>query len=242
MHSEPSSVPRTWQALWSQRGQRELGRAASALRNAMDADGFDSGPGFLDEETYRLWASHAMALLRLEVDHDVLDCGSGAGAMSMLLTLRARSCVSVDYAWPLLRLGMRLGTLSRPVVGEAAALPFADNAFDRVICTSVAQYFPDLPYAIRVVSEMLRVSRSHGRILIMDIPDATYKLAALAERQDVSGHTYSKLTMEHMYYRRESFRDLENHLSCNITIVDHDLSTDLYGNAAYRFHVVLEKL
>jgi len=54
-------------------------------------------------------------------------------------------------------------------VAEAARLPVASNAFDKVFCYSVAQCFPSAAYARDVVREMVRVCRPGGIVLMGDI-------------------------------------------------------------------------
>lgn len=55
------------------------------------------------------------------------------------------------------------------IAGEAARLPVADDAFDRVLCYSVFQCLPTPKYAERSLRELIRVCRPGGVILVGDV-------------------------------------------------------------------------
>jgi ubiquinone/menaquinone biosynthesis C-methylase UbiE len=51
-------------------------------------------------------------------------------------------------------------------LGDAAAMPFADNSFDRIVCRAAFKNFAD---PVRAMCEMHRVLRPGGRALIIDL-------------------------------------------------------------------------
>lgn len=57
-------------------------------------------------------------------------------------------------------------------VGDAQDLPFADRSFDSVVCTYALCSVPDVA---RAVSEMMRVLRSGGRLILVDHVRSTVK-------------------------------------------------------------------
>jgi SAM-dependent methyltransferase len=73
----------------------------------------------------------------------VLDLGSGPGtAGRAALRAGARQVVAADLAFPMLASGR--GSLS-PVVADAAALPFRDQAFDLVLAAFLVSHLADVP-------------------------------------------------------------------------------------------------
>jgi ubiquinone/menaquinone biosynthesis C-methylase UbiE len=233
----------TWKALWHERGLRHTAAPSLARRAAIDANGFDWGPGFLEEAAHAAWATDAIKLLELDRHLRVLDCGSGAGALSSYLSEVAPSCVSLDYSQPLLALGSRLGTVRMPVAAEAGRLPFRSGVFDRVLCNSVFQYFPTLAYAEGVVQELLRISRPVCRIVIMDVLDAALKDAAVEARLRSTRKAQQRgsADLTHLYYERAFFAEQASRFQCTATFTDHVLSPTDYEHAPFRFHVVIAR-
>jgi SAM-dependent methyltransferase len=96
-------------------------------------------------------------------DAVVLDVGSGDKPHWRADVLLDRY---VDAAYGGQRSGRAAARISRPMFdADAAAMPFADNVFDYVICSHVLEHVPD-PAA--VVAEMTRV----GRAGYIEVPEA----------------------------------------------------------------------
>jgi dolichol-phosphate mannosyltransferase len=91
----------------------------------------------------------------------VLDIGCGSGRIIQDLP----AAFGLDLRLPKLR--FLRDRHSRLVQGDMFALPFADSAFDTVICSEVIEHVPDRP---QVFQEMTRVLRPGG-ILILGTPD-----------------------------------------------------------------------
>jgi arsenite methyltransferase len=115
----------------------------------------------------------SLGLIELRPGERLLDVGSGAGS-SALLAARGFGClvVGLDYGTDAVRRGRQAadaaGLCDRVafVVGDAGALPFADDEFDALLCECSLSTFPD---KARAVSEMRRVLRPGGRVAISDV-------------------------------------------------------------------------
>ncbi len=95
-----------------------------------------------------------------------LDSGCGAGALAFALAPFVESVVGVDLSVELVEAGRRLAPANcELVVGDSTALPFEYGSFDIVGCMRVLHHArrPEL-----VVSELARVTRPGGRILLVD--------------------------------------------------------------------------
>lgn len=100
----------------------------------------------------------------------VLDVGTGNGRTLRGVVAWGRrrggswSGVGVDRSPETAVIAAAEGT--RVVRADGLALPFADGAFDAVLCTLTLHHFPDAE-ARALVREMARVSR--GRVLVSDL-------------------------------------------------------------------------
>lgn len=95
-----------------------------------------------------------------------LDSGCGAGGLAFALAPFVGSVVGVDLSDDLVAAGRDLAPANCELrVGDAAALPFAYGSFDIAGCMRVLHHAhrPEL-----VVSELSRVTRPGGRILLVD--------------------------------------------------------------------------
>lgn len=97
----------------------------------------------------------------------VLELGSGPGALAESLTRRGKRVVSLDLSLSMLQSGKtRLdakGTLVRFCAGRCQALPFTTGSFDEVIAAGVLEYVPELDTALK---EIARVLRPEGRAIL----------------------------------------------------------------------------
>jgi demethylmenaquinone methyltransferase/2-methoxy-6-polyprenyl-1,4-benzoquinol methylase len=118
--------------------------------------------------------------LRLPDDGILLDAGGGTGRSSFhLLPLVGRLAIC-DASLPMLRQALAKGGMDT-TQALAEALPFRDNAFDRVMAVDALHHFFDQRAAIK---ELVRVLKPGGRLLIEE-PDRRrwiIKILAVAEK------------------------------------------------------------
>jgi len=95
----------------------------------------------------------------------ILDVGCGTGSLTFLIPNRANvsTIEAIDYEEPFVEAVRRRNTDPRITAsqGDACALQFAENQFDRALSMLVLHFVPD-PH--RAVAEMLRVVRPGGVI------------------------------------------------------------------------------
>jgi SAM-dependent methyltransferase len=121
----------------------------------------------IQEERAAELRSHVQRLLApFDGSERALDSGCGAGALAFALAPFVESVVGVDLSSDLVDAGRGLAPANcELVVGDATALPFAYGSFDIAGCMRVLHHArrPEL-----VVSELARVTRPGGRILLID--------------------------------------------------------------------------
>jgi SAM-dependent methyltransferase len=107
----------------------------------------------------------------VEDDMLVLDVACGAAHVAEQVAPHVRQVVGVDLTPALLDLGaerLRGQGVSNVLLqlGDAAELPFVDASFDLVVCRSALHHFP---HPAEPVSEMARVCRPGGRVVVADL-------------------------------------------------------------------------
>lgn len=107
----------------------------------------------------------------LDSEMIVLDVACGAAHASEPVAPHVRQVVGVDLTRALLQLAaarLQEHGISNVLLQEANAesLPFLDESFDVVCCRSSLHHFADPK---RAAAEMLRVCRTGGRVVLMDL-------------------------------------------------------------------------
>ena len=137
----------------------------------------------------RTWEATARAFLGLARLGDVLDAGSGDGAIAQLVAPRARSLTCLDRSSRLLDAARtRLAGVPnvRFLRGDVHAIPAADASFDHVLCLNV---LTSVRTPGRAVTEIARVLRPGGAVTLVAL-DAHRQAATTA----AYGHVHAGFT------------------------------------------------
>ena len=119
-----------------------------------------------EERSAALQARVQQLLAPLDGSERALDSGCGAGALAFALAPFVGSVVGVDLSEDLVAAGRALAPANCELtVGDATHLPFEYGSFDIAGCMRVLHHAhrPEL-----IVSELARVTRPGGRILLID--------------------------------------------------------------------------
>ncbi len=115
------------------------------------------------------WRERAADLARVGPGDRVLDVATGTGDLAVELDRRVSpggEVVGMDFAESMLELARRKASGIRFEAGNALDLAYADGEFAAATVGFGARNFSDLP---RGLSEMVRVTRPGGRVVVLEI-------------------------------------------------------------------------
>ncbi|HET9442020.1 MAG TPA: class I SAM-dependent methyltransferase [Acidimicrobiales bacterium] len=123
---------------------------------------FDATPGL--EAINRLELAVIRRRLGDVAGRRVLDAGMGTGRLARLLTDAGAEVVGVDLTAEMLaRARRRVPEAGAVIARVGVPLPFADRAFDDIVCIRVLKYFAGWSAAFE---ELRRVLRPGGRLVV----------------------------------------------------------------------------
>lgn len=199
--------------------------------------------------------------LDLKPEESLLEIGSGSGAFLSAVLHEHQTGIGFDFCLDQVRAGRKFGvdaSRTRVGVAEAAKIPMPSNSFDKVMCYSVVHYFPDDDYVRAAMTEMLRVCRVGGFVLLGDVagvlersrkmllrakcpaPAADILLWPLLPLRSVLRRLTPRKPREGRYFRRSALRRMLDVLPCRYEMLDQDIP----GRPASkcRFDIRLTKL
>jgi demethylmenaquinone methyltransferase/2-methoxy-6-polyprenyl-1,4-benzoquinol methylase len=127
---------------------------------------------FLSFGIDRIWRRKAVQLLKDIQPLYILDLATGTGDFALaLLKLKPKKIVGMDISRGMLDVGIKkmkerkVDHIIEMKHGDSEALPFESNSFDAVTVSFGVRNFEDLSQGL---SEMLRVTRPGGKIVILE--------------------------------------------------------------------------
>lgn len=148
---------------------------------------------------------------------DLLDVGCGTGTFSAMLAaspLEAR-IVGLDYAPSMCEVAAEKarsagldGDAPHFVAADSEHLPFADGSFDAITCSNSFHHYP---HQQKVITEMRRVLRPGGRLLLIDgfrdnvIGWVVFDVIITAVEKEVFHAPWSTI---HGYFQAAGFREI----------------------------------
>jgi demethylmenaquinone methyltransferase/2-methoxy-6-polyprenyl-1,4-benzoquinol methylase len=132
---------------------------------------------------HRLWRRKAVRLSGAKPGDAVLDCATGTGDLALAFKRQvgeAGRVVGTDFCKEMLdsapAKAEREGLRVEFQVADAMALPFADNSFD---VASIAFGIRNVDDPVKCLSEMARVVRPGGRVVVLEFGQPTGLFGAL---------------------------------------------------------------
>jgi demethylmenaquinone methyltransferase / 2-methoxy-6-polyprenyl-1,4-benzoquinol methylase len=116
------------------------------------------------------WRERAADLAHVGPGSRALDVATGTGDLAIALARRGGDVVGSDFSEGMLERARAKNRAVRWEQANALALPYPDNAFDAATVGFGARNFSDLRGGL---SEMVRVVRPGGRVVVLEITTPT---------------------------------------------------------------------
>jgi SAM-dependent methyltransferase len=97
-----------------------------------------------------------------------LDVGCGTGALAARLAAVGYEMVGIDPSEGMLDVLRERVPEVRAVTGSGTSLPFDDDSFDLALTVATMHHIADAEEVRRTLSEMVRVAKPSGRVLVWD--------------------------------------------------------------------------
>ncbi len=117
---------------------------------------------YLVPAVYAQWAARVAEIAEIERGQHVLDVACGTGSLARAAQLEAGltgKVVGLDLSEKMLESAGRQSRLVDWQIGDAAAMPFENNCFDRVLCQFSLMFIAN---RVATIKEMLRVCKPDG--------------------------------------------------------------------------------
>ncbi len=235
-----SGEPVIWKTIWEKKGK--VASDDMDLTTLIAIDGFDTGAGEFPVDSWLSFVEETKEKLRLKKEQKILEVGCGAGAFLLPIYNSGMAVYGIDYSNSHIQLCTKIMKLGIFKVSEANNIPFEDEFFDAVVSNSVFQYFDDLEYAEKVVTEIARVLKKKGCAAILDLNDVAKKEKYESIRRNKLGDTeYDRLygNLSHQFYKKEWFDNVANNFGLKCRIQEQNIKG--YDNSKFRYNVFLEK-
>jgi len=146
------------------------------LRDLQNMTHFDKWSANYDGERISRWFQYtqrlAISFLHLEPGSKVLDvgCGTGYAVMHLASILPNGKVYGIDISQKMIqqadaKVPVELKSKIEFRQASSANIPYPDGEFDHVICTNSFHHYPD---PLHVLSEMYRVIRPRGQVVILE--------------------------------------------------------------------------
>ncbi len=96
----------------------------------------------------------------------ILDVGCGNGRLSLLFKDKDVQYVGVDNSEELIKIARKRNSNYDFQKGTIFDLPFSSNKFDKVFTIAVLHHIPSEKYRIKSLSELYRVLKSSGKLIL----------------------------------------------------------------------------
>jgi trans-aconitate methyltransferase len=229
-----------WHEIWNKRSITSLNQLNNInLQDLILADGFDSGIGKINSESWEQYIRFISKKLDLTPSDSIFEIGCGSGAFLYLWYKEGHRVGGIDYSEKLISFAKQVMKGMIFQVSDANKVN-TDEKFDIVVSNGVFFYFKNYTYANEVIEKMIMKARK--TIAILELPDLAKKEESeSARRAALPQGEYDKKYegLKHLYFERDWFTQFSDKYGYKIETFDHIIKG--YGNSPFRFDIVIKK-
>lgn len=208
-----------WIIYWKEKGLGDN-------KDQKKINGYEGKLSYLPDNSHKLLINSINRSLSLSKNDLLLDVGCGGGILTKSLLKFTHHITGIDASKEMLQ---HMPKNIKTYVAKAHNMPFLDKTFDKILCHSIFQYFPNEQYSKLVAKELERVCKIGGLIYIVDVPnqEKQYEYEKSKKKEE---HNLKRL-----FYTKDFFASIWPHAK----IFDNRLKG--YGNARYRFNILVKR-
>jgi ubiquinone/menaquinone biosynthesis C-methylase UbiE len=169
----------------------------SAAGYNLAAAGYDKKEKYLDS----FEKGKVMELLGDIGGRKILDAGAGTGRLAAAMAKAGAEVFALDVSEKMLKVIKQKSPRLQTFIGDAGALPFADNSFDWVVAAFLVVHLQD---PAKFFDEAYRVLKDGGRLLVTNINQK--------EPPEIRVHN-DMIKIESYYHRPEKIRKIISSLA-----------------------------
>jgi len=225
-----------WKIVWERRKTQET-KDQTLLQTLIMLNGFDTPPNMYSDSEWWDLVDQIVSISDLTSRSKVLEIGCGSGALIYGLKNRVDCEVfGIERSKTLYSIAKKNLPTATIFLMQASKLHSVRGKYDLVLMHSVAQYFPDYKYFLKVIKFAEKLLYKNGKILLMDLPDRQFK----GSINYLKSSSKSLKGPRHLYYDKVSIlRDLKGMNFANIQEFDH--INKRYKNSSYRFNLMISR-
>tara|TARA_Y100000741_G_scaffold358480_1_gene337700 strand:- start:1253 stop:1963 length:711 start_codon:yes stop_codon:yes gene_type:complete len=228
-----------WKFIWNNRIINDYDNKNSILGHLIEADGFDSPTGKINESDWINYLEYLKKYIKINNEISLFEIGMGAGAFLYPFYLGKNKVGGIDFSEKLVSVANRFMPEGDFCVGDALDVNIK-NKYDIVLSNSVFFYFKNLNYAEKVLE--LMYSKSNKKIAILDVNEKKFEDVAELKRRGLLTKEEYEIKYkknQHLYYKKSFFIDFAKKVNSEIIIFDQKINN--YSASEYRFNVIIDK-
>jgi ubiquinone/menaquinone biosynthesis C-methylase UbiE len=229
---------KSWKKIWNKNAKQIKPKN---LDDLLKLNGHSSATSEINRNEWKKYTNYFIKKYDIQQNQYILEIGCGCGAFLYFFYKKKIKCYGIDNSKELIKIAKKFFNKENFFVREANSLKQIKNRkFDFIFVNPVFQYFINLKYAKQVLDEIMRISHSNTKIIILDVPDIKkYSLwqKSAIKKIGLTGFKKNYKNLKHKFYEKKFFYNYAYSNKLNISISNQTLIKK--ENSKFRFNIFL---